>query len=279
VDPRTVTIGEDGDPGPLVPERGNGQVVLAWCHGGLVEGAWAMSMMGLVNADAHGPQRVCRFIGVESSPRVPQTRNLMVRQFLTDEDRPEWLLMIDTDMVFAPEAAEALIETAEHVGAGVAGALCFAGGRGSPPYPTIYVVAEAEPNVVVERVDDYPRGSIVSCDATGAGFLLIHRDVCETILNLFSRRWAPDPWFLQGLGTLDGAEIGEDISFCLRARNLGWKVVVHTGIEVGHMKRHILDEPWYDFVRTHPTEEQGPLPLTADPKGFLARTGRRLEEP
>lgn len=265
-------------PGPLVPERGTGRVVLAWCHGGQVEGAWAMSLAGLVNYDAHGPQRICRFIGVESSPRVPQTRNLMVRQFLADEDQPEWLLMTDTDMVFPPDAAEALVETAEHVGAGVAGALCFAGGRGSPPYPTIYVVSESEPTVVVDRVVDYPRDGIVSCDATGAGFLLIHRDVLETMEEIFGRKWAPDPWFLQGLGSLDGAEIGEDISFCLRARHLGWKVIVHTSIEVGHVKRHILDEPLYDFLRAYAQDEEVPVPLTGDPNVFLRRAGRRLEE-
>jgi hypothetical protein len=46
----------------------------------------------------------------------------------------------------------------------------------------------------------------------------------------------PAPWFAESGSAELGAEYGEDVTFCLRAGVLGFKLHVHTGVEVGHIK-------------------------------------------
>jgi len=39
---------------------------------------------------------------------------------------------------------------------------------------------------------------------------------------------------------MNGRRVGEDLSFCLRARSAGVPVNVHTGVQVGHVKSRML---------------------------------------
>ncbi len=106
--------------------------------------------------------------------------------------------------------------------------------------------------------------------ATGSGCLLIHRDVLEA---LHEHHGDHVSYFYEDRRVpADGGErrwMGEDLTFCLQARELGFPVIVDTSIHVGHHKG----------VRTWWPEE---IPDNmADPEAvtFGAVDGRRKAEP
>jgi hypothetical protein len=81
--------------------------------------------------------------------------------------------------------------------------------------------------------------------ATGAAFLLIHRSVLTKMGEIY--RESPYPWFLEG-SVYKGTKFGEDWAFCMRAIEAGFKIHVHTGVKIGHVKPQVLDEDaWLAF--------------------------------
>jgi hypothetical protein len=59
------------------------------------------------------------------------------------------------------------------------------------------------------------------------------------------RKAAPPPWEWFVYATMGGEPIGEDITFCLRAQELGIPTHVDTSIKCGHEKPVVIDETLY----------------------------------
>jgi hypothetical protein len=164
----------------------------------------------------------------------------------------EWLLMIDSDMVFSPEQVDKLMGVADPVERPLLGGLCFGGGRSGVMFPTIYRLRRPGPNQdPVEVVKDYPPDALCAADATGAAFLLMHRD----LLIKMHEKWGESnsPWFIEG-SEYKGMAFGEDWAFCMRAKQLGYQLYIHTGVKIGHTKPQILDEPAYLAYREREDE-------------------------
>jgi hypothetical protein len=202
-----------------------------------------------------------------TGPRVAEGRSQIVDTFLKDPiyKNVDWLLMIDSDMTFEKDA---LCQLLGHAYDGdrkakprkpkcyIIGGLCFAGGR-SKMYPTIYGGAtrtafDGSEQVVPEPVKDYPRNSLIKAMATGAAFILIHKQVLQHMAKPYPDGFStdvygqpnPHPWFVEGLSK--GVQFGEDIAFCMRANSLGYPTYVHTGIRTGHIKTLELNEALWD---------------------------------
>jgi hypothetical protein len=178
---------------------------------------------------------------MQSGPRIAAARNDVVRHFL--KFNAQWLLMIDSDMVFNPEQVDKIMEVADAEERPLLGGLCFGGGRSGIMFPTIYRLRVPGPNETpVEVVKDYPPDTLVPCDATGAAFLLMHR----SLLIKMHETWGEtnSPWFIEG-SEYKGMAFGEDWAFCMRAKHLGYQLYVHTGVKIGHTKATVLDEPAY----------------------------------
>ena len=70
-------------------------------------------------------------------------------------------------------------------------------------------------------------GALVDVAYTGMGFMLVKKGVFESL---------DYPWFKpieKRIGDMVDFTM-EDVSFCLRARERGWNVLVDTGVRVGH---------------------------------------------
>jgi hypothetical protein len=202
-----------------------------------------------------------------TGPRVAEGRSQIVDTFLTDPiyKNVDWLFMIDSDMTFEQDS---LCQLLGHAYSGnrkakarkpdcyIIGGLCFAGGR-SQMYPTIYAGAirkafDGLDQVVPEPVKEYPRNSLIKVLATGAAFMLVHRQVLQHMAKPFPDGFStdahgqpnPHPWFVEGLSK--GVQFGEDIAFCMRASSLGYPTYVHTGVRTGHIKTLELNEELWD---------------------------------
>ena len=161
-----------------------------------------------------------------SGSLVAAARNAIVRRALaTDCD---WVLQIDDDMQFPPDVLPALLAHAEPVERPIVGALCVKVHRNGDVEPTLYRLA-TERHTHLRVVRDWQRGQLVQVDATGAACLLVHRRVFEAI---------EEPWF--GPAVLAGEELGEDVSFCLSARQAGFPIFVASSVDVGHVKPRVF---------------------------------------
>lgn len=177
--------------------------------------------------------------------RISEMRN-GAAAFLLDESEAEWLLFIDSDMGFQPDALELLLAAADPEHAPVMGALCFGlrkqepdglGGWRGVAFPT---VMDWDGKGFTVRYD-YTPNVITRCSATGAAFLLIHRSVLQRM-----REQAGDTWFDRAkMLSEDAGLMGEDISFCARLAGIGVPLFVHTGVPTSHLKSVWVTQEYY----------------------------------
>lgn len=239
------------------PERHNpvldprrAPVVVGYVRPDDVDGRWADCLMSLIEYEMAKPEGLyrCRIIG-ETGPRIARARNDVVEQFLTHPDcaGAEWLLWLDTDMIFDPNFLEQVYSVADAVERPIVGGLCFAGGR-SHVTPTLYTFSftgseeGGDLNIESDLPLFYPANTLVDVGGTGSACVLIHRSVFEEIQARYVEKPNVGPMIWYQDLVINGKDWGEDLVFCLRAMLCGKRTYVHTGIKVGHRKRHILTE-------------------------------------
>lgn len=212
-------------------------MVLAYIHPGETSAYFTESMLTTVLASAAGQiPRVANILQEWSSANVSAARNTVTERFL-DSGVGEWLLWVDADMAWTPDAIARLVEVADPESRPVVGGLAF-GMMHERMFPTIYQWAELPEGLTTVRVGQYPADTVIQVAATGAAFLLIHRTVLERMRERAFSRAFP---FFQETEHL-GKPVGEDLTFCIRAGLLGVPVHVHTGVRIGHHKSHLLTE-------------------------------------
>jgi hypothetical protein len=153
----------------------------------------------------------------------------------------DWILFIDSDMVWQPNAIKEIIQTREEYDFDMVGALCHQ--RSEPYQPTLYRRA-ANREHGYTFLEQWAEGAAVEVDATGMAFMLIHKRVFDRILDantgepmppLERRKRMPPPPFFRWEGGY-----GEDFDFCQQAKATGSRIYVDTTIEVGHVGQHII---------------------------------------
>lgn len=212
------------------------RAVIGYIHPGTVRAEFMRSMLNTVVANRDLVEAV---ISLQSGPLIASARNDVVAMFLADH-RAEWLWMVDTDMVFAPDTLPRLIAAADPRERPIMGGLCFSDGPDGPE-PTLYELIEQDGGgVAFARYKVWPEDEPFRVGGTGAACLLVHR----TALQRVASGWGDKvdrvfPWFREST-TAGRRALGEDLTFCLRAQTAGIPIHVHTGIQVGHMKSFML---------------------------------------
>lgn len=153
----------------------------------------------------------------------------------------DWLLFIDSDMVFQPGTIADIIQTREKYDFDILGGLCH---QRMPPYqPTVYRRAANDAHGYT-FLETWPEGAAIEVDATGMAFCLIHKRVFDRILLRNTgatmppreqRLQMPPPPFFRWEG-----EYGEDFDFCQQAKDSGSRIYVDTTIQIGHVGQHII---------------------------------------
>lgn len=185
------------------------------------------------------------------SMELSHARNTATAAFLASD--ADWLLWIDTDIGFEPDALEKLLDAADPQERPIVGGLCFIegdyshdlhGGLRSSLAPTLYDWAWVEPRSgmpgaykMITRTE-WSDDKVTRVGATGCGLLLTHRSVYERIAEWTATQGPdvpPQIWFERIPGP-DGERCGEDVSFCLRAHQIGVPILVHTGVTTTHQK-------------------------------------------
>jgi hypothetical protein len=219
------------------------------------------------------------------SQGLVEARNDMAAAFLAGGD--DWLLIVDSDMGFQPDALYKLLQVAHPVERPIVGGLCFVARQVEPdgyqgyrvrPLPTLMDFRPDTDGVKkFMSMPLYPVNQVVSVAATGSAFILIHRSAFEKIAEKHGATW-----YNRTPGA-DGKLLGEDVSFCVRAWDSGVPVMVHTGVRTTHYKWFWLSETdhWRWFNPPPATDEVAVIvpvlrrPQNAEPfmRSLRASTG------
>lgn len=239
-------------PGGIVPKynTNGGKVCLAYLHPGTVYGEFMRSTVQLMVYDAEHNQRLWNGGGIteyQAGANLSDPRNGLVRQFREKFPHADWLLMVDADMEFRPDALDRLLDNADPVERPIVGGLCFGLVAGGWQLPTLYdLMQDDNGNPGFVRYRQWEPDSLMKVAGTGTAFLLIHRSVFDRFdaqnanpkpgTTAFNRTF---PYFQET--EFSGRPIGEDLTFCLRAGFLGIPVYVDTSVHIGHVKGRILN--------------------------------------
>lgn len=175
--------------------------------------------------------------------RVDRNRDRIVKEFLAQESKPEWLLMLDTDMEHPVDIAERLIRWQKPI----VGGLYFHRGHSHDPFAfrngpklkdeygrenrtwapmrdEVYQwIMDAnlplrDGSVVIDGMDEK---ALIECDAVATGAILIHRTVLETMQMPIFEYWA--------------GGYSEDLTFCADAKEkYGFPVYCDLSTISGH---------------------------------------------
>lgn len=217
-------------------------VSIGWVDGGDVRGEFTESVSKLAGYEV-AKQRLANILRIQSGPLLAEGRNLLVERFLSTT--AEWLMMVDTDMVFPLDSVERLLATAETEQVLVVGGLCFGINQELGMFPTLYRNRDGLPEAML----DIPDG-VVDVTATGAAFVLTHRSVFED-----HRIDSHHPWFhrrpVPASGNHPGGLLGEDLSWFWHLSEHGVRVVVDTDVVAGHVKPTVVDRETYEAHRSN----------------------------
>jgi len=162
------------------------------------------------------------------------TRNKLVRLFLASD--AEWLLTVDTDIVWEPEDWARLRDSAlNHPAQFVSGTYMVAN---DPPMPCAAVFLDNgfySLNIKEDTKEMY------QVSAVGAGFSLIHRDVFLRSADVGNDH----EWYEHGRRAPNGQTLPEDYAFCSRVGEAGIPIWLNTKVRVGHIKSHIVG--WKEY--------------------------------
>jgi len=142
-------------------------------------------------------------------------RNSLVKDAL--ESGCSHLLMMDTDQVYPRDTITKLLSHNKKV----IGPLIH---RRYPPFDPVLYKGKLGEYAHVDDEASYS-GRLIEVDATGCGCILYDMDVFLKI---------QPPWF-ETYQLESGKLVGEDINFCAKLRDAGFKIFVDTSIEIEHV--------------------------------------------
>ena len=175
-------------------------------------------------------------ISVVANSLVYTARNALALKAI--DEGFDWILWLDSDMVFPRDTLVNLMECAEKNNLDYVCGLMFT--RAMPCEPVFYkqVVWEQDPKTgaVVkhgaEKYFDYPKNNRpFSIAGSGMGCVLGKTSVIRDVAAKFQcSPFEPMPF------------LGEDISFCWRLGRLGYKLYCDSRVKVGHVGSYVFNE-------------------------------------
>lgn len=163
------------------------------------------------------------------SSLIYDSRNKLAKQAV--EIDADYVMWFDSDMTFAPDTLQKLLASEKDI----ITALCF---RRTPPFtPVIFsdCTRNEQGNLVWENSTDYPN-EVFEVAGCGFGCTLVKTDVFFDVFAKYGDCFSP----------LN--KVGEDLSFCYRARELGYQIFLDPQVKCGHVSHSIVTE---DFFRAY----------------------------
>ena len=224
-------------------------LTIAWCDNGMVDGRF---MQGVTDVMLHS--------GVEIKSTLRSNGNQIARQreriiqYWYEENKSDWMLWVDSDVVISPEKFALLWDNRDEVERPIITGVYFTSDTPEEslmvPWPTLFNWTPDKHKLA--RIHPLPKNVLLKVGAAGMGFVLMHRNAVKTIKEVLGNVM---------LFTEVNAEknfTGEDIYFYSLCDRANVPVYAHTGATVPHMKRFSFDEMYYDAFTSSNTPAKAP---------------------
>jgi predicted O-methyltransferase YrrM len=200
-------------------------------------GATMLSMFGMLATWGQ------RFLPLEEEGAlIDSARNRIFRKAQTEN--ADYLLFVDSDMVFPADALQKLINLDKDIASGV----YFS--RKAPHRPIVYEWTGKKTGVHRNLV--YIPEEPFKVDSVGAGFLLISRKVLDGWTpEVYQKHGRPFTRILSDDGKTGADHLGEDTSFCLRCKELGYEVWADPTFTLGHRGSATVTEKYWEQTLTN----------------------------
>ena len=221
-------------------------LTVAWCDNGMVDGKF---MQGVTDLMLHGHIDIVSTLRSHGN-QIARQREVLINHWY-NENKSDWLLWVDSDVVISPEKFQILWEAKDEEKRPIVNGVYFISYQSEEslmiPHPALFNWNE-DGISVMKRM---PKNQLIQVGAAGMGFTLIHRSVVTKIFEKLGK---------VALYTEANAHkkfTGEDIYFYSLCKIAGIPVYAHTGATVQHMKRFSYDENYYNaFVQEDDRRKQ-----------------------
>lgn len=152
----------------------------------------------------------------------------------------DYVLWLDSDMIFPPDVLKRMLEDRDK-GDIITGIYYR---RVSPFKPVLFSkLSIDDKGCYWEGYDDYPTDRLFDIEGCGFGCVLTPTNVFLNVIAKFDNMFAP----------IGG--VGEDLSFCWRARECGYKIIADPRIQCGHVGHFTIDKQFYDSFKASKGEK------------------------
>lgn len=185
----------------------------------------------LINLDKGGNEVTVSFL---PGSLVYDARNKLAKMAIMSG--AEYTLWLDSDMVLPRDTLTKLLDSIK--GRDYVSGLYF---MRKPPFSPVIsksVRTNEVGNPVFETYADYPEKAVFEIVASGFGCVLMRTSVLATVFACEKNWFSPLPG------------MGEDLSFCTRARNSGITLFCDSSVELGHVSEMIVTSDVYRYQRS-----------------------------
>lgn len=170
-------------------------------------------------------------IAMQIGSLIYTSRNSLALTAIKEEC--DYVLWLDSDMVFPPNILDLLME---HTDKGDIVTGCYYR-RVAPYRPVIYSKFDiTEQGCTKEEPESIP-SEVFEVEACGFGCVLMPTNILVDCFSKYGDLFSP----------ING--VGEDLSFCWRVRQLGYRIVCDPSIYLGHVGHYVVDKSFYDTFR------------------------------
>ena len=164
---------------------------------------------------------------------IHRARNTVAEYFLNHEEKPDYLLFVDDDMVFQGNALEQLLADHKDI---------VTGNAFTRKFPVRPVVGHFDEERLgrVNTLVEYQKDTLQPVDSCGMAFTLISRRAMEQVVAVNKH-----PFNFVYFPETDG-ELPEDSAFCWWAKKAGLQVWLDSRVQIGHIGSIIYDEVDYE---------------------------------
>ena len=152
------------------------------------------------------------------------------------ENGADYIFWLDSDMVFDPNTLKYMLKVMdEHPEVDVLTGLYF---RRTPPFsPVLFDKLEMHDDITEWSEFDTIPDELFEVGGCGFGCVLARTDIFIDVHTKFGNMFAP-------LGNT-----GEDLAFCWRARQCGFRIFCDPKIQLGHAAHTIVNRDFYESYR------------------------------
>lgn len=178
-------------------------------------------------------------LAMKSGSLIYTSRNSLATMAIQmDADYVFWL---DSDMVFQPDTLVRMMDTVQKHDIDMLTGLYF---RRVPPYsPVLFDKLEMRTKTVLDwsEFKTIPE-DLFEVGGCGFGCVLVSTEVLMSVQGKHGNMFAP-------MGNN-----GEDIAFCIRARDCGYKIICDPSIICGHVGYSVVDDQFFKAFSNNPKE-------------------------